>query len=390
MKLTVKTLQQKAIVLDVEPTTTASGIKEKLAESQGFDVASQKLIYSGKILADDQTVEALGVKETDFMVVMVTKAKPAPAAAASSSATPAARAVPATPAAAPVVPPTPAAPAAAAAAPAAPAAAPEAAAGATTATPSPAAAMASDPAFATGGAFETAVANMVEMGYPRDQVLRAMRAAYNNPDRAFEYLMTGIPAGLAPEPAATPARAAAAPAAAAAATPAAAGDPANLFNLAQQQAAAATPAGPAAAAGAAPDMASMFGAGGGGGAQFEQLRQMVQANPQLLQPLLQTLTQANPQLAALVQANPEAFMQMLMGGAGEGGEGSDDEMMVDMDGNPIPAGATTIAVTEEEKAAIDRLVALGFDRHSAIEAFLACDKNEELAANYLFDAQNFE
>ena len=42
----------------------------------------------------------------------------------------------------------------------------------------------------TGAELEAAVNNMVEMGFEKEQVQKAMRASFNNPERAVEYLMT--------------------------------------------------------------------------------------------------------------------------------------------------------------------------------------------------------
>jgi len=40
-----------------------------------------------------------------------------------------------------------------------------------------------------GTEFEETVKNLMEMGFEREQVIKALKAAFNNPDRATEYLL---------------------------------------------------------------------------------------------------------------------------------------------------------------------------------------------------------
>ncbi|KXJ94298.1 XPC-binding domain-domain-containing protein [Microdochium bolleyi] len=373
MKVTFKDLKQQKFTLDAEPTDLVSTIKQRISEEKGWDPKAQKLIYSGKILKDEDTLEKYNIEEKGFVVCMVNKPKVAPAAPAASSSS---SAVPQTPARSVTATP---------AAPAAPAAAPSAAPAAVPATPSPAPATQAEPAptdssMAMGAAREGAITEMLAMGFERSQIDAALRAAFFNVDRAVEYLLTGIPEGVQQSQSQAAAQQAPPPPPPAPSAALAGGDVegdggVNLFDLAAQ-------AGRGGARGGANPASP--GPGGAAGArdlgnldflrnnpQFQQLRQVVQQQPQMLEPILQQLGAGNPNLAQLITQNPEQFLNLL------GEEGDDDA--------PLPPGAQAISVTEEERDAIERLCRLGFDRDAAIQAYFACDKNEELAANFLFD-----
>eukprot|EP01057_Protomagalhaensia_wolfi_P001512 Protomagalhaensia_wolfi_Nauph_80__1511@NODE_1918_length_1279_cov_22_350806_g1501_i0_p1_GENE_NODE_1918_length_1279_cov_22_350806_g1501_i0NODE_1918_length_1279_cov_22_350806_g1501_i0_p1_ORF_typecomplete_len381_score96_35UBA/PF00627_31/1_8e13UBA/PF00627_31/5_8e03UBA/PF00627_31/2_3e11XPCbinding/PF09280_11/4e03XPCbinding/PF09280_11/4_9e13UBA_3/PF09288_10/4_2e02UBA_3/PF09288_10/0_0083UBA_3/PF09288_10/0_073DUF1421/PF07223_11/0_003DUF1421/PF07223_11/32DUF2407/PF10302_9/0_017DUF3113/PF11310_8/6_2e02DUF31 len=214
------------------------------------------------------------------------------------------------------------------------------------------------PAIVMGTAAEEMINNIASMGFEREQVVLAMRAAFNNPDRAVEYLTNGIPAA-AQQPAAAPAEAA----------PAAA--PAADTDSEEGPTDAEFPVGGAEPSGGDIDMSGAIGV-------LAQLQQIVSTNPEALPTILGALQQSNPRLVQHIREHPEEFAAMLSGVAGAGGG----------DGGvapgPVP-GQITVSLTQQEMEAIQRLEEMGFPRNVVIQAYLACDKDENATANYLFD-----
>lgn len=355
MKLTVKTLKGTHFDLQVQPSDTVMAVKKSIEAVQGKDQypwAQQLLIYSGKVLKDETTIEENDIGEAGFLVVMLSKSKPSATVGASSGAqsnTPTTAGVSSAPqpVAVGVVP----------AAPAAPAQDPS-----QTQTPTYDQATSN---LVSGNDLEVVVQQLMDMGggsWDRDTVQRALRAAYNNPERAVDYLYSGIPTTVDTAQAQELNTTGIATAGTnVAGLPNAA--PLNLF----------------------PQVPPSLGAGAGVGSldflrnnqQFQALRAMVQANPQILQPMLQELSKQNPQLLNLIQEHHAEFLQLINEPV-EGLEG-------DLFDQPDQEMGHAISVTPAEQQAIDRLEAMGFDRERVIEAFLACDRNEQLAANYLLE-----
>ncbi|XP_055009234.1 UV excision repair protein RAD23 homolog B isoform X2 [Boleophthalmus pectinirostris] len=334
-------------------------LKEKIEQEKGkdFPVAGQKLIYAGRILTDDMPLTECKIDEKSFVVVMVTKPKAVTSDPKSSTTAPAATA------------PEPPAPSSSTSDSSSNDTKSEEKELSSSSTPESADSSSTSlineavSSLVTGPSYDAMVTEMMLMGYEREQVVAALRASFNNPDRAVEYLLTGIPGidqGQATAPEATL--------------------PSVRRDTAPPSAPANTVSSPSATGGNPLDFLRTQ-------PQFHTMRQLIQGNASLLPALLQEIGRENPDLLQEISNHQQEFIQMLNepnpGSVSTAGDGAGSGRA----GNT--GGQNYIQITPQEKEAIERLKALGFPEGLVVQAYFACEKNENLAANFLLQ-QNFD
>lgn len=444
-KLNIRPIKGDKFEVEVNANMKVLDVKNVIKDLKGWDTSLQKLIFKGKILADDKGLEEYKIDSSGSLVIMVSKPKAAPKPAASTTPPPSTTTTTSTTTPAPTTPIP---------------ATPNTTTTTTTTAPAPNANVpptsnlaSSSPAPVVPGLngeqYEAAVSQLTDMGFPRTECESALRAAFGDTARAVEYLMSGIPSGL---------------------------DQQQLppANIAPAQGTGVTssnipPAGAEATSTESSNANDPFTAFRQS-PEFNDLKRIVQSNPGALGQVLQTLGQSNPALIQAINENREQFVQMMnepidesippisggisnsglasnSGGAIGGGEEEMSAVFQEMQSMPAeqraPAilqamqnmppeqraqlaqqmdvqpeqleaitqmmltmppdamrqmveamvsqggggasGQHTVNLTQEEAEAVERLTVLGFPRMACVEAYLACDKNEQLAANYLFN-----
>ncbi|KAK7811221.1 LOW QUALITY PROTEIN: hypothetical protein U0070_026561, partial [Myodes glareolus] len=368
---TLKTLQQQTFKINIYPEETVMALKEKIESKKGERHLStgQKLIYAGKLLSGDTVLKEYKVDEKNFVVVMVTKPNavtapvpmttqpsnaPIMAAVSSSTSTVVAQAPVPSPASAPTSTPASITPASTTES-SVPATQPEKAAEKPAQFPvvtNPARADSTPGDSSRSNLFEDATSALVTTGHHANGL--RTRASNCSPESQFQQTRQSFSSS---------------------------GSSCSYYN-----ATVATSAG-----GHPLEFLSNQ-------PQFQQMSRIIQQNPSLLPALVQQLGQKNPQLLQQINQLQEHFIQMLNepvqeavgqcggeGGGGRGGGGGGSR------GKAVAGSGhmNYIQVTPQEKEPRERLKALGFPEGLVIQAYFACEKNENLAASFLLQ-QNFD
>uniref|UniRef100_A0A6G1S8H4 UV excision repair protein RAD23 n=1 Tax=Aceria tosichella TaxID=561515 RepID=A0A6G1S8H4_9ACAR len=321
MKLTIKTLQNSTFKVDIEPDRTVKELKETIEKEQGKDYpsSSQKLIYNGKILADENKLAEYEFDEKKFVVLMITRPPPLPKPAATNEQIASSNKQkkddkPKNSMAAPPPPP------------------PTTTAAATTTTTT------------------------------------------RQPQTASSSTVSSTPTSVTP------------------ATTTTASSPATQQPVSSARSTNFTDASGSPMNDTQARLATLMRQ-----AQFRQMQDLIQQSPHLLSSTIESLAASDPEMYNFISENPDVFVNALnhppmadtrsnqqSGGAQRTSSQGRSGGAQQSGGQPPVVDQLLVNVSEHDKEAIERLKELGFSEYLAVQAYMACDKDEQLAANLLF------
>lgn len=348
MKLTIKTLKKVSYEIEVSPETdTVELMKMNIEKKSGFDSKTMKLLFNGVVLDDSKLLSEYKVAEGNVIVLMSAKARPinnikeetkaeesVPTKNTDTKEKPVEKNIVKVP-----------------------------------------------KREAAQPDYTTHVASLVDMGFNADLSLRAIQAAKGDMSLAIEYLYNGIPSGNAQvplysdylggedsedyegegeEPFAIEI------------------DPEalNNLNLSDPQ--------------ALSNIASI-------------VKVIINEDPNMLESLLSEIENSNPEIIEFIKERDEEFKALiekpiteedilkfnnLMPGNDEDPinvENLEDMLVNNNNDQNSHVDIGNLNLTEAERVSIDRLKDLGFSELEAVQAFIACNKDEMQAANFLLE-----
>ena len=293
MKLLLKNLRQQEFKIEIESDQkTVKDLKLEIEKVYNFDSTCIKLLHSGVVLEDAKTLEEYKIKEGNVIIMMLAKAKAAPAKPESN----------------PNLQPNPP----------------------SKSQPQPEEQPKSNE---NKPEYTEQINSLIDMGYERDKVEKAVKAANGSIDLAVEFLNSGNIPG-APQQSSNTGNANVNP---------------NLPDELKKNA--------------------------------SIIKCLCLNNPEKLPSILTNLKRHSPQLIELIKQHEEDFKNLLVAPLSQEDINNFQSLQQEL---RRPQGPT-IRLTKEESDAVKRLQELGFSQADAVQAYFACDKNEEMAANFLFE-----
>ena len=307
MKLTIKNLKQVEFKVEIESDQkTVKDLKNELEKAHGFDSNLVKLLHNGVVLSDTNTLASYNIKDENVLIMMNMKPKQKPNPQQSNP----------QPNPSSVVP------------------------------PQPQSNETEKKQEEKKPIDSEKVNSLVDMGYEKEKVEKALAASGGNIDLAIEYLTSGNIPESAPQ------------------------SQQPLSNLLNNL----------------PPIYNNNNSNLDEELRFHAslLKVSCYRDPNKIIEILNTIKNRNPLLLNKIKQHEEEFKRLLVSPINQ----EDLNVLRDIEqrmGGRRP-GPGQIRLTREEAEAVKRLQDLGnFSQADAIQAFFACDKNEELAANYLFE-----